>query len=149
MWRRVMALVISVGLAAGVTGPKLYKMAQIKGWQPGATVTTGVITDKGVNQGRYGFKHWVSWTNHGGALTRDDRDNVNAEDWESMRVGDRVDVVRVPGDDGAYLRNGVFVETGNFVFDFVLLAAEIITALVMVILLFRSRRGRTPGRRGR
>jgi hypothetical protein len=145
MWQWALALVISVGLAVGVTLPKLYKMAQIKGWQPGATVTTRVITDKGVDQGRRGLKHyWVSWANHGGALTRADRDNVSPEDWQSMRVGDSVEVVRVPGDDAAYLRNGVFVEPGNFVFDYVLLAAEIITALVMVILLFMSRRGRTP-----
>ena len=145
MWRWALALVISVGLAAGVTVPKLYKMAQIKGWQPGATVTTRVITDKGWDQGRRGFKHyWVSWANHGGALTRADRDNVSPEGWQRMRVGDSVEVVRVPGDDAAYLRNGVFVEPGNFVFDYVLLAAELITALVMVILLFRSRRGRAP-----
>jgi hypothetical protein len=39
-----------------------------------------------------------------------------------MKVGDPVEVFRVPGDDGAYLRNGVFVEPGNFVFDLVLLA---------------------------
>jgi hypothetical protein len=145
MWKWVLTLVISVGLAAGVTGPKLHKMAQINGWRPGATVTTRVITAKGVDQGRRGREHyWVSWATHGGALTRADRDNVSPEVWGSMRVGDSVEIVRVPGDDAAYLNNGVFVEPGNFVFDYVLLAAEIVTALVMVILLFKSRRGGTP-----
>jgi len=72
-------------------------------------------------------------------------DNVSPEVWESMRVGDSVEVVRVPGDDSAYLRNGVFVEPDNFMFDYVLLAGEIITALAMVVLIFIiSRRGRTP-----
>ena len=65
---------------------------------------------------------WVSWANHGGALSRAGRGNVSPEVWAKMRVGDSVEVSRVPGDDAAHLRNGVFVEPGNFVFDFVLLA---------------------------
>jgi hypothetical protein len=126
MYRWAVALVASIALGCGVTGPKLYKMAQIRGWQPGAKVTTRWITDKGVNQDMRGRQfYWVSWANHNGAPTAADRDNVSPEVWESMKVGDPVEVVRVPGDDGAYLRNGVFVELGNFVFDLVLLAVAL------------------------
>ena len=45
-----LALVVAVGLGAFVTGPKLYKMARIKGWLPGASVTRAVVTQKGVDQ---------------------------------------------------------------------------------------------------
>ncbi len=86
-------------------------------------VTTQFITQKGVDEGMRGRQHfWVSWANHGGALSRAGRGNVSPEVWAKMRVGDSVEVSRVPGDDAAHLRNGVFVEPGNFVFDFVLLA---------------------------
>jgi hypothetical protein len=146
MWRWALALVISTALAVGVTGPKLYKMAQIMGWQPGADVTTGFITEKGVNQDYRGREHyWVSWANHGGALTRADRANVSPEVWESMKEGDSVEVVRVPGDESAYLRNGVFVEPGNFVFDFVLLALAVGVAVTSLgRLLWWLFRGRKP-----
>jgi hypothetical protein len=146
MWRCALVLVISVGLAAAVTVPKLYKMAQINGWQPGATITARVITNKGVDEGRRGLKHyWVSWSKNGSSLNHADRDYVSPEVWETIQEGDSVEVVRVPGDEAGYLRNGVFVEPGNFVFDYFLLAAEIITALAMAILIIIiSRRGRTP-----
>lgn len=120
MYRWALALVVALALAFGVTARKLYKMSQIMGWQPGANVTTRVIIQKGVNEGRRGRQHyWVSWA---GEPPPADRANVSPEIWARMKVGDPVDVVRVPGDDAAYLRNGVFVEPGNFVFDIVLFA---------------------------
>jgi len=147
MWRWALALVISTALAVGGTGPKLYKMAQIKGWQPGAIVATRFITQKGVNQDMRGREHyWVSWANHGGALTHADRANVSPEVWESLKVGDSIEVIRVPGDDSAYLRNGVFVETGNFVFDFVLLGVTVCVAVASAgRLLWWLLRGRKVG----
>jgi len=149
MWRWALALVISTALAFGVTVPKLYKMAQIMGWQPGAEVTTRFITQKGVDQGMRGREHyWVSWANHDGSLSRAFRANVSPEVWRSMRVGDSVEVVRVPGDDAAYLRNGVFVEPGNFVFDLVLLAVTLGVAVASAGRLlwwwFRERRAVSP-----
>ena len=130
MWRWALALVISVALAGGVTGPKLYKMAQIKGWLPGATATTRPITQKGVDHGTRGREHhWVSWANSGGPISRAHRASVSPEVWETMTVGDPVEVIRVPGDEDAYLRNGVFVEPGNFVFDIVLLSVGLCVAV--------------------
>jgi hypothetical protein len=96
------------------------------GWQLGATVTTNVITQKGVDQGMRGREHyWVAWGSNGGAFSRANRANVSPEVWATMKVGDSVEVVTVPGDDAAYLKNGVFVETGNFVFDIVLLVGTL------------------------
>lgn len=61
-----------------------------------------------------------------------------------MKVGDTVEVVRVPDDDSAYLRNGVFVEPGNFVFDLVLLAVTLGVAVAsagrLLWWLFRGRK---------
>jgi hypothetical protein len=130
MYRWALALVVSIALACGVTGPKLYKMAQIMGWQPGAKITNGWITSKGVDQDLRGRTfYWVSWANHNGTPTRADRNNVSSEVWEGMKVGDPVEVVRVSGDDAAYLRNGVYVEPGNFVFDLGLLAISVGVAI--------------------
>jgi hypothetical protein len=145
MWRLALVLVIAIALAIGVTVPKLYKMAQITGQTPGATVTTRSVTEKGMDHGRQGREHyWVSWGVAAGSRSRADRDYVSPEIWTNVKVGDSIEVVHVPGDDAGYLKNGVFVEPGNFVFDYVLLAAEIITALVMVILLFVLRHRQTP-----
>jgi hypothetical protein len=129
MWRWALALVISTALVGGVTGPKLHKMAQIKGWRPGATVTTRFITKKGVNQGTRGSNHyWVSWANYDGTISPAHRDYVSPEVWESMEVGDPVEVIHVPGDDAGYLPNGVYVELGNFAFDIALLAVGLCVA---------------------
>ena len=43
---RVMALILALGVAIGITGPNLYKTAQIKGWFPGATAADRTVTQK-------------------------------------------------------------------------------------------------------
>jgi hypothetical protein len=141
MYRWALAIVISLALAFGVTARKLYKMTQIMGWQPGARVTTRAIAQKGVNEGMRGREHyWVSW---GGEPPPADHANVSPEVWERMKVGDSVEVVRVPGDDAAYLRNGVFVEPGNFVFDVVLFVVTLGVAVASAgRLLWWWKRGR-------
>jgi hypothetical protein len=128
MYHWALALIVSIGLASLMTGPKLYRMARIVGWQPGAEVATRWVAHKGVDNDMRGRKfHWVSWAIDGSPT---DRDNVSPEVWESMKVGDAVEVVFVPGtNEKAHLRKGVFVEEGNFVFDFILLGVEILVAV--------------------
>lgn len=64
----------------------------------------------------------MSWANDDGKKAWDFRDTVSLEVWESLEVGDPVEVITVPGEDGGHLRNGVYVDPNNFAFDIVLLA---------------------------
>jgi hypothetical protein len=66
------------------------------------------------------------------------RERVPPEVWGGMRVGDPIEVIHIFG--GSYLRNGVFVEPGNFVFDLGLLAAEVLVAAVMIVQMLIRRR---------
>jgi hypothetical protein len=75
--------------------------------------------------------------------------SVTPERWETIREGDRIEVVYVPGDPWPYLRDDVFVSGGNFVFDFVLLGVELGVAGVMAWQLWRLRgRARAAARPG-
>jgi hypothetical protein len=152
MGRWLLALLASLGLGLGVTGPKLYKMAQIKGWVPGALVTPAVVTQKGVDPRQFRQieeTYWVSWE-YGevrGSWTR--RVRVSPEVWEGMKLGDPIDLIRVPGDGRTYLRNGVFVDWGNCAFDLFLLAAAVVVALVSAVrLLWWLVRGRAVQQTG-
>jgi hypothetical protein len=149
----MLALLVSLALGLGVTGPKLYKMAQIKGWVPGALVTPGVVTQKGVDQ-RQGRQiedsYWVSWARGDVRGSWDQRGRVSPEVWEGMQVGDSIDLIRVPDDGRTYLRNGVFVDWGNFAFDLFLLSAAMVVALVSAVrLLWWLVRGNAVQQSGR
>ncbi|HEY9062227.1 MAG TPA: hypothetical protein VIO64_17265 [Pseudobacteroides sp.] len=143
MWR--IAIIIFAGfLALGVTGPKLIKMAQIKGWVTGAEIKVEEITQKW-NQtpdihpsGRNTF--WISWGNQDISVRGNHRTNVEKEIWDSINIGDKIELVYVPGDTSAYLKDGIFVGPGNFIFDIVLLLGELTTVFIFIIQLIKSRR---------
>jgi hypothetical protein len=141
MWQWILTLFLSLALALGVTGPKLHTMAQIKGWVEGARVTQEVIRSKGVDapQGRRQYEHsyWVSWSKSNAPTTWAERERVDAEDWHQMNVGDAIEIVRIPGDNHIYLRNGVFVSMDNLVFDIFLFVAAILAALLASFKLLR------------
>jgi hypothetical protein len=138
---KMAVLVVALGFAFGVTGPKLYMMALIKGWISGAVVTNEVITQKGVEPPNLlggEANYWVSWVKGEVRDSWSSRERVPPEVWEGIREGDPIEVVHIAG--SPYLRIGVFVEPGNFVFDCVLLVAEVTVALVMLVLLLIWRR---------
>jgi hypothetical protein len=72
-----------------------------------------------------------------------ERIQADCDYWESVNIGDRIDVVTV--DDDQYVKGGsVYASKGNFVFDVVLLVAEILGVIVCVVLLVvRARRSST------
>ena len=154
MWRWGLALVASLGVGLGMTGSKLYKMAQIKGWLPGATVTPAVTTQKGVDraQGRRQIEdsYWVSWAKGDVRGSWAERERVSPDVWETMKVGDPIELIRVPGDSQAYLRNGVFVDPDNFAFDLILFAGAMAVAVVSAVrLLWWLGRRKTAPQTGR
>jgi hypothetical protein len=141
---RVYAVALLVALAGlYITVSKLYKMAQVKGWIAGAVVTQEVITQKGVNPARRlrdTDSYWVSWVDGDVGRSWEKRVRVPADTWERMRLGDPIELIRVSGDSYPYLKEGVGVQTGNFVFDLMLLVAEVTVAVVMSYLLIRKYR---------
>lgn len=142
--KNLIILMVSLGLAFGVTVPKLYKMAQIKAWIPGATTRQETITQKWhqtpEEHRRRRNVYWIAWSDTEIRDVGDHRLNVDEEVWDKLAVGDQIEVVRLPNDPWPYLRNDVFTSTGNFVFDFILLVAEIGVAVGMAVGLVRDRR---------
>ena len=138
---------IALGMAFGVTIPKLYKMCQIKGWLPGAPATQETITQKWnetpAEHPRGRDTYWIAWSDDDIRKVGDHRVNVPPDYWNNIDVGDQIDVVRLSGDRWPYLRDGIFVSAGNFVFDGILLATEIGVAIAMIIGLIRNRRRTT------
>jgi hypothetical protein len=125
-------------------------MAQIKGWVSGGIVVQRHITQKGIDPAkrlRDEDSYWVSWEWGEVGTSWERRERVSREVWEKMQLGDPIELVHFPGDPQLHLRNGVFVEEGNFVFDWVLLALELTVAVVMLVqIILRYRQSRkSPG----
>jgi hypothetical protein len=135
-------LFIALGLAAGVTIPKLWTMCQIKGWLPGAITAQETVTQKWYQSAeehpRGWDTYWISWSDTDIRTVGLHRINVEPQYWESVAVGDPLEVVRLPNDARPHLRNDIFVSVGNFSFDLALLAVEIGVALIMLVILARN-----------
>jgi hypothetical protein len=138
---RLAICIIAFGFALIITGPKLFKMALIEGWIPGADVTHEVITQMGVEPAdlrRSEDSYWVSWVYGDVRDSWHRRERVPREVWQRMREGDPIEVVHIFG--SSYLREGVFVEPGQFALDIVFLAAELTVGVVMLVQIRMRRR---------
>jgi len=140
------------GHMAGYPGGIPSRMAQIKEWVAGAEATPAVVTQKGVDrsEGRRGDEdsYWVSWVQGDVRGSWMNRERVPPDVWEKTHVGDPIELIRIPGDRSVYLRNGVFVEPGNFVFDAVLFTAGATVVLVSSVRLLLGWLGRRRLRNG-
>ena len=139
--KNLLILIIALGFAVGVTTPKLYKMFQIKGWVSGAATDTVTITQKWHQVKPKKIRpnvFWIAWTDRSIREVGDHRINLQRERWNALEVGATLEIIKAPGDPVPYLREGIFVSPGNFVLDFVLLAAEIGAAVVMIRRLYRA-----------
>lgn len=142
--KKIIIVIICGLLAVGVTGPKLYKMCQIKGWVPGAEIETVIITQKW-NQtpdihpsGRNTF--WISWTEKDIKQIGNHRTNVFEDRWNEISIGDSIEVIHVIGDRSPYLRDDIFVTAENFLFDIALLIGELSMAIYFSIQIFNRKR---------
>jgi hypothetical protein len=129
---------------------KLYGIAQIKGWIPGAEVRRAFIVQKGMDPSRRlrdQDSYWVSWEY---GEVRDSwyrRVRVSPEVWQDMQLGGPIDLIRVGDDPHTYLREGVGVEWGNIALDLGMLAVAVVVFLVTSVrLLWWLVRGRTAPR---
>jgi hypothetical protein len=116
--------IITLSFFLFVTGPKLYRMCQIRGFLPGASTQVEVITDKWhqtPDQHYDGFNaYWVAWSNKDIYSIGNHRINLRKEIWEGYEIGDSITIVHVPGSKWVYTPDGIYASNGNFLFDGVL-----------------------------
>lgn len=132
----VIGLLVCLGLGAYTTH-KLYKMASIRGYAGSLEIERQIVTDKRAEEvrGRRGSTRvcWLHW--------EPGRVQADCDSWEAVRIGDTIELVAYG--DKRYLRHGgLYTSDGNFVFDLVLLAAELGGLVVCVVLLRRARASR-------
>ena len=157
MWKPILLLLASLGML-WVTGSKLHKMRQIKGWADGAEVRAEVVTQTwhqtAAEHPRGRDAYWLAWSDPArGPDVRTPgghRTNVTAEVFAATPAGGTLEVVRLPGERFPYTRDGIFVSDGNFVTDGILLGIEALAALAAVAWLgwnvFAGRTRRGPRR---
>jgi hypothetical protein len=117
---------LACALLAAYTSHKLYKMLKIRGVVDGRTTTEHVVVEKTSEQGRRSTVCWF-WYDDGGRQ----KIQADCDVFHQTRVGDRILVVTV--NDERYLRSGeIYASDGNFVFDIVLLVAELLGFIALV-----------------
>ena len=135
--KRVGYLAAAALLACLVTIPKLIRMAQIRGWLPGAAVEERVILEKwhetAAEHPRGRTTYWLLTGEGDIRVPGNHRINLQRDNWEGRNVGDPI--AMVPLDGEVYLRDGIYASDGNFFFDLVLLAAELFVVIRMAALL--------------
>ncbi len=132
MLRAILAVIvcgISVMLLL-ITAPKLYEMFQIKGWIPGGVPLQVTVTSKWHETAEEARDrretYWVAWNGGDIRVRGKHRTNMFQEQWDTVKIGDTQNIVYIPWSDDTYLKDGVYVSFGNFVFDFVLLTVELL-----------------------
>jgi len=132
-------IVLLVGLVAlAFTSYKIYTMAQIRGWLPGAKVTTCTVTAK--------FEDWWTRIQKNGAFTLDcpnlqrvpgHRVQLSYELWLNIGVGTSIPVVQVAGLYGAdlFVQNDLGSSDGDFAVDAMFLMGEVLVSLIAVWML--------------
>jgi hypothetical protein len=133
LWKKpVIVVLILAALAGLVTGPKIYKMFQIRGTVPGALVEKQIVSAKNQEYGR-GEDYWKITTTQG------ESERISFEKWSSLKVGDEIEMVRIPGDEVVYAKYGIYSDDGNLIFDYVLLASEIGGIFFFLVRFFKLR----------
>jgi hypothetical protein len=146
----ILLLAVCAGLLA-ITGQKLYHMSQLRGWIPGRIVETHVITDRWEQvyrpvTGPFGdirHAYWVSWGTGSIRVPGPDRVDLDPLYWASLKPGDSMQILRLPGDPDAYSLMNPYATDGSFLFDGALLLAELFgIGRACVSLIRYVRRGR-------
>jgi len=130
----VLGLAIAVALAMYTTH-KLHKMARIRGFIGEPRIERHIVSGKNRAPARRTTVCFLRWTEGGS----EHRVQADCAYWEQTAIGDPIELVRLDvDDDEAYLREGdIYASDGNFYFDFVLLAVELVGVIYFVVRLRR------------
>lgn len=135
--RKVLLIVVGV-IGLFITPFKLYKMMVITGRIPGRQFVSAVVLRKQRNEGLRGPDSYSVTFEISGTSPEpiEKTDQLEYGDWSAITVGSQVQLIKAGGT--YYHPNSVFVEPGNFAFDWFLLFAEIGCVVVAGIWLWRS-----------
>lgn len=126
-----------------VTTSKLYTMYQLRGQISGAYTVTHSLKQKwddySWNRSSRSMEHtyWVSWTDQDIQQPGPHRINLAYGRWSKLKIGDPIEITYVPRDPDPYLRNDVFDSDDNFIFDYLLLVAELTGAVWLMLKIIR------------
>ena len=142
--RRYLLILVVAALLGSYTSYKIWMMCQIRGWVPGATTRVEQVTQKHISAGRGGNAYWVSWTDEPIQNPGNHRLNLTSEQWHAVDLGESIEVVYATGSSTPNTRDGIYADNGNFIFDGLLLIAEITTIIAMIVRLFILRKNPPP-----
>lgn len=108
-------------LAMVLTGFKLWRIAKLRGWIKGRTLTTETVSKKG-RETLPKEQFWLS-TEEGGD-GGGGRIQVSKERWDRVKVGGSLEIVTVSGESDRYLADGLFTSQAQFFFDLTLFLGE-------------------------
>lgn len=126
-----------------LTTSKLYTMYQLRGLISGAYTVTYNVKQKwdeySWNRSSREMQHtyWVSWTDQDIQQPGLHRTNLVFEKWSRLKIGGPIEITYVPRDPEPYLRNDIFDSDDNFIFDYVLLVAELSGAVWLLLKIIR------------
>ena len=121
---------IAIILAAGVTGPRLYRMAQVRGLIDGATGSTETVTRMWEERVESWWpfsrsRYWMSWGDEDVQQPGNHRVRVGMYDWAGTAVGSQIEVVRLEEGGTPYLQYGRFTSPLRFVASIITLLVEL------------------------
>ncbi len=131
--KRILIGVAALAVAALFTGPKVYRMAQIRGFVPGAQVSAETVVEKWHqtpeqhHDGRDVF--WVTWSESDIRARGSHRLNLPEELWNTVTVGGPIEIVRLEGGSEPHHRQGIYASNGNLAFDLILLGVLLFLAV--------------------
>ncbi len=111
------------------TSHKLYKMYAIKrAFETSAH--SYKLTNKWINEvGKY-THYTITWASNLHNIRDWEQDNIEPQDWNKLKIGDEIQVVALF--NSTFSKQSVYMEEGNFEFDFILLALEIIGLVLLI-----------------
>ena len=127
--KRFLITLLAILFLMSYTSYKLYKMYEIEHAFK-TSAQTCKLTYKWIQEtGKYTF-YMITWAKDIDNIGQYEEDNLEFEDWDRLKPGDELEVVKMHND--AFSRQSVYIETGNFGFDFGLLGLELF-GLIMLI----------------
>ena len=134
--KHIILFVLVFFLILGVAGVlmttiKIEKIEQIRGWKPGAVAEMEVVRQK--FEDPQNETCWIALTNESIRRPGPHRTNLQPEIWDRLRIGDPIEIVRLPGDSTPYTRDGIFASDGNYALDHIFLVVEYAVIVVSIV----------------
>lgn len=119
-----------------ITPYKLYISLQIHGYLPGAKIVVQTAQDKWHESLPQNDIYWISFDKEKSIKSPGQhRTNLNKKTWNSIRIGDGIEMIAVHGSNDLYAKNGIYASWGNFIIDIVFFAMTYLCFLPLALFL--------------